>query len=156
MLIAVKPSYSNLEYRQIFLSDAQTMSYNTKWGGTIDSPRERWDVWYKKWVEEESDVRLYRLLFDGDTDRFIGEIAFYLEDEKIMLHLLIYAPFRRCGYGKEGLEILCKLARKSGHSIVYDKIAKDNLGAQALFTLKGFSREKVDEEGILFSKRLRN
>ena len=156
MLIAVKPSYSNLEYRQLFLSDAQTMAYNTKWGGTIDFPRERWDMWYKKWVEEESDVRLYRLLFDGDTDRFIGEIAFYLEDEKIMLHLLIYAPFRRCGYGKEGLEILCKLARKSGHSIVYDKIAKDNLGAQALFALKGFSREKVEEEGILFSKRLRN
>ena len=156
MLIAVKPIYSQLEFRQMLLSDSETMSYNEQWGGIIDFSASRWDMWYKKWIEEESTDRLYRLLFDGDSDRFVGEIAFYRENDKIQLHVLIYAPYRRCGYGREGLELLCNLALKNGHTRVFDTVAKNNIGAQALLRLKGFRREGAEEKGIVFSKVLKN
>ncbi len=36
------PTLEDLWFRQKFLSDSETMSYNHAWGGTIDFPEEKW------------------------------------------------------------------------------------------------------------------
>lgn len=38
------PQYEDLWFRQMFMADAVTMSYNYNWGGTISFPEEEWII----------------------------------------------------------------------------------------------------------------
>ena len=50
MIRLIKPKYNDLIFRQELLSDPDTMSYNKKYGGTIDFPKEKWENWYDRWI----------------------------------------------------------------------------------------------------------
>ena len=56
------PSLDEMEFRQNLLADPQTMSYNARWGGTVDFPKERWQDWYRRWVSDATDGRFYAYL----------------------------------------------------------------------------------------------
>ena len=62
MLICVKPRMDELSYRQKWLSDENTMAYNKKWGGMISFPKEKWQVWYERWVVNP-DQKFYAYLY---------------------------------------------------------------------------------------------
>ncbi len=46
MLKLIVPRLEDLWFREEFMSDEATMSYNKKWGGTIAFPKANWEEWY--------------------------------------------------------------------------------------------------------------
>lgn len=153
MLTLYKPAVSDLWFKEKMLSDADTMSYNHAYGGTIPFPRERWAAWHKKWVENPEGRRFYRYVRQDDA--FVGEIAWHLDEER-RLHIadvIIYAPYRGCGYGCQALHLLCEEAKNSGIKTLYDDIAADN-PAVKLFLRCGFTVAERTAAYVLVKKEL--
>ena len=135
------------------LEDAETMSYNRAWGGTIDFPEDAWADWYEYWVARPEGRRFYRYL--SDCGLFVGEVAYHYDDELggTVADVIVYAPERGNGYGREGLRLLCAAAKKNGVGVLYDDIAIDNPAA-SLFLSEGFSEESRTNEKIILKKTL--
>lgn len=149
-----KPERADLWFRQLMMSDEETMFYNHAWGGTIPFPEEKWDGWYDRWIVHPEGKRYYRYLKEEDG-RFIGEIAYHFDDGVggYMANVIVYAKYRGMGYGKQALEILCTAAKGNGISVLYDDIAIDN-PAIALFLKQGFTEMYRTEEIIMLRKDL--
>lgn len=150
MLRLYKPKLENLGYRQALLSDKSTMSYNESWSGTIDFPKENWETWYKRWVLADESDRYYRTLYSEDVQGFVGEVAYHYDTSyrAHMVNILVEAKYRGLGYGKEGLLLLIKAAKKRGIPKLCDDIAIDNPGL-ALFLHLGFTEAWRNEKHIL-------
>ena len=154
MLTTYIPEYNDLSFRQLMLSDEETMSYNKAWGGTIPWPREEWADWYDWWITNNEGKRYYRLLKDK-TGRFVGEIAYHIDRDTgyALANVIIYAPFRRKGFGGEALDLLIRAAKENGISVLYDDIAIDNT-AKEMFLKHGFIEEYSTEDKIFIKKEL--
>ena len=153
MLTLYKPAVSDLWFKEKMLSDADTMSYNHAYGGTLPFPRERWAAWHKKWVENPEGKRFYRYVRQDDA--FVGEIAWRWDEER-RLHVadvIIYAPYRGRGYGCQALHLLCEEAKNSGIKTLYDDIAADN-PAVKLFLRCGFTVAERTAAYVLVKKEL--
>lgn len=155
MLSLYKPSIDDLYFRQELLSDSETMSYNEKWGGTIEFPREKWIDWYKKWILMEDGLHYYRYLFDECTSNFVGEVSYHYseEDAKYLCDVIIISKYRNRGYGSKGLYLLCKAAKENGVEVLYDDIAIDN-PSYKLFLKNGFEIDHFGDEIIRVKKLL--
>ena len=149
-----KPLYEDLWFRKQFLSDEETMSYNHAWGGTIDFSEEKWPDWYKKWVCCKDNSRFYRYLINNDKE-FVGEAAYYRDDlsQRYIANIIVYSKYRRLGYGRAGLQLLCGAAKEKGLAYLYDNIAIDNTSV-SLFWQCGFEEVSRTEEIITVFKRL--
>lgn len=155
MLKLYIPKYEDLSFRQKLIGDPATMSYNEKWGGAIDFPKERWQEWYDWWIVNHEDKRFYRYLQDSETDSFVGEIAYHFDNER-KIHLadvIVFSEYRGKGYGNQGLQLLCNAAKEKGIKILYDNIAIDN-PAISLFLKNGFSEDYRTDEYIMLKKSL--
>ena len=155
MLTVYEPKLEELWFRRLMLEDEETMAYNHAWGGTIPFPEEDWAPWYETWLGDPDSGRYYRYLRDGDG-RFVGEIAFHFDEELggHTANVIIYAKYRRKGFGNEGLSLLCKAAGANGLSALYDDIAIDNPGI-AMFLKAGFTEEYRTDEIIMLKKELK-
>ena len=104
-LTLYKPKLEDLWFRKKMLEDEETMSYNHAWGGTVPFPVDDWEDWYDRWVVNHDNKRYYRYVKDGDT--FVGEIAYHFDEkyQGYVANIIIFAKFRRKGYGKEALYI---------------------------------------------------
>ena len=151
MLTLYKPALNDLWFKQKLLADPETMSYNAAWGGTIDFPEEKWQPWYDRWMNDEP-ARFYRYLRREDGS-FAGETAWHMENGKCLLDIIVYAPYRGKGCGREGLGLLLSEAKKAGYTEVWDGIALDNPSA-ALFLSEGFTEEYRDSESVWLRKTL--
>lgn len=138
MMKLYKPSLSDLWFRQELLTDPATMEYNHTWGGTIDFPEERWAVWYQKWLGGDERY-FYRYLVD-ETGDFVGEAAYHYDEDRrgYLCDVIVMAKFRGNGYGRLGLELLCRAAKENGLTELYDTIAADNPSI-SLFLSCGFT-----------------
>lgn len=154
MLKLYIPKYEDLWFRKMFLADEATMLYNRQWGGTIDFPEERWDGWYDFWILNSGNKRFYRYLID-ENNNFIGEVAYHFDDTygKYLADTIVYAKYRGNGYGRIGLELLCKAAKDNGLSFLHDNIARDNSAIHLFFDC-GFMEEYGTEEIIMLKKAL--
>ncbi|MBO4682454.1 MAG: GNAT family N-acetyltransferase [Bacilli bacterium] len=148
------PKLEDLWFRKTMLEDEETMSYNHAWGGTVSFPKDRWNDWYQYWVIEDDGQRYYRYL-KNEKGVFVGEIAYHYSDfyHGYMANIIIYSKYRHQGYGREGLKILCEVAKENGITYLYDDIAIDN-PAISLFLKEGFVEEYRTEEIILLKKQL--
>lgn len=155
MLQLYIPKYEDLFFRQKLMGDPKTMSYNKKWGGAIDFPKEAWRDWFDWWLVNHENKRFYRYLQETETNGFVGEIAYHYDEERevYIADVIVLAEYRRKGYGKEGLRLLCDAAKENGVKILYDDIAADN-PAIALFLKLGFSEEYRTEDYIMLKKSL--
>lgn len=155
MLVLYKPKLEELWFREKMLSDADTMSYNAKWGGTIPFPKEKWSGWYDLWVSHCGKGRFYRYLLDENSGEFVGETAYHLDTEKeiYLADIIILSEYRRKGYGKNGLALLCQAAGENGCAELYDDIAADN-PARRLFLNMGFAVEYETEDTVMLKKVL--
>ena len=155
MLQLYIPKYEDLFFRQKLMGDPKTMSYNKKWGGAIDFPKEAWRDWFDWWLVNHENKRFYRYLQETETNGFVGEIAYHYDEERAVYiaDVIVLAEYRRKGYGKEGLRLLCDAAKENGVKILYDDIAADN-PAIALFLKLGFSEESRTEDYIMLKKSL--
>ena len=155
MLKIYKPLLKDMWFREKMLSDSDTMSFNNAYGGTISFPIERWEKWYKCWLEDNSGKYFYRYLINENSE-FIGEIAYHLNDDNLYIaDILIYSKFRNRGYGQEGLNILCNCAENNGVEILYDDIAIDNHNAYRLFIKCGFIEDYRTSEIVMLKKHLK-
>lgn len=130
------------------------MSYNDAWGGIVDFPENRWEAWYKTWVSI-ADKRFYRYLLRKETGEFVGEIAYHFDDSKgiYLISIIIDFDKRNKGFGKMGLDLLCRAAKKNGISTLYDSIAKNN-PAVKLFLNNGFEVEYRTDDAIMLKRKL--
>lgn len=150
-----RPALEELTFRQTLLADEATMAYNHAYGGTIDFPRERWADWYRRWIEDTSGARFYRYLYDCQTDAFAGETAYHFDEELdgYVCDVIVHAACRGKGYGRQGLALLCGVAKENGVLRLYDNIALDNPSV-GLFLESGFREVRRTEAYILVAKDL--
>ena len=155
MIVLHRPELQELWFRRNYLSDPETMSYNNAWGGVIAFPENEWEGWYNHWLADHENKRFYRYLRETQTNAFVGEIAFHFDDaeEKWLADVIISSEYRKRGYGREGLRLLCEAAVKNGIHTLYDDIAIDN-PAVRLFQSAGFTEEYRTSEIIMLKKEL--
>ena len=155
MVKLYSPKLKDLWFRQMFMADEETMSYNQHWGGTIPFPQEAWADWYECWVANPHGKRFYRYLQEETTDEFVGEIAYHYDEEegKYIADVIVYAKYHGKGYGEQGLLLLCEAAKVNGVEVLYDNIAIDN-PAIKLFLKVGFYEEYRTNEIIMLKKVL--
>ena len=148
-----KPKLQDLWFRQKMLEDDETMSYNALWGGAISFPKNEWEEWFDYWVINHENKRFYRYVKDGDT--FIGEVAYHYNQtyDGCVVDVIIYAKYRKQGYGKEALNLLIKTAKENGVKVLCDDIAINN-PAISLFLKLGFKEEYRTNEQIILKKEL--
>lgn len=149
------PKLEELKFRQDLLADEQTMSYNAKWGGTLDFPKERWQDWYNRWIASSTDGRIYAYLYSSREKAFVGEVACHFDEDSShwLADVIVHNRFRRKGYGTQGLKLLCERCRQAGIKTLYDDIAWDNPSV-ALFFNNGFEKAEETEKVILVKKDL--
>ena len=149
------PKLEDLWFREKMLEDPETMSFNHHWGGTINWPKEKWQKWYNVWIENNEGKRFYRYLVNENND-FVGEIAYHLDENisKYLANVIIYAPYRKQGYGKAGLLKLCEIAKNNGIDVLYDDIAIDNPSIE-MFKKHDFVEEYRTKEIIMLKKILK-
>ena len=153
-IILHRPAYEELDFRQSFLADPETMAYNHAYGGTLEFPEERWADWYHRWVEEP-DGRFYRYLQLEETGEFVGEAAYHYDSElgEYLCDVIVTARHRRKGYGAQGLALLCEAAKANGAARLCDNIAVDNPSVQ-MFLKAGFREKLRNKEYVLVEKEL--
>ncbi len=156
MIVLYKPELKDLWFRQLFMSDPETMSYNHAWGGTIPFPESEWKDWYDHWLVHHDNRRFYRYLQNAETGRFVGEIAFHYDKERGIwaADIIVASDYRGKGYGAEGLRLLCEAAEGHGIDVLRDDIAIDN-PAIGMFIQNGFSEEYRTDEIIMLKKELK-
>ena len=135
MLELYKPHIEDLWFKEKMMSDEQTMAYNHAYGGTIPFPKEYWADWHDRWIINHNNKR-----FDGERQIYIADV-------------IIYAPYRGKGYGRNGLLLLCETAKGNGIMELYDDIAIDN-SSVALFLKCGFVEVLRTTEYVLVKKEL--
>ena len=136
------------------LEDDATMSYNRAWGGTVPFPEDEWRGWYDHWVVNHENKRYYRYVKNYD-DELVGEIAYHFDAvlQKYIADVIIYAPYRKQGYGGRALDLLCSAAKENGIDVLYDNIAADN-PAISLFLKRGFAEEYRADRIIMLKRTL--
>lgn len=154
MLELYQPELEDLWFREEFMSDADTMSYNHAQGGIIPFPREKWEGWYDRWIVHHENQRYYRYLLNTDGNRFIGEIAYRLDSLRniYLANIIVHAKYRGRGFGTEGLRLLCQAAKEHHLPALYDDIAAGN-PAVSLFLKNGFTIDSRTD-GVIMVKRI--
>ena len=149
------PKPEDLWFREEMMSHPETMSYNHRWGGTISFPKELWQEWYQRWMDQDETYRFYRYLIHEETGCFVGEVAYRYDPSTghHIANLIIHAKYRRQGFGTEGLALLCHAAKSRGITTLYDDIAADNPSV-SLFLKNGFSIASTTESIVLVRKIL--
>ncbi len=149
------PTLAELAFRQQLLADADTMQYNHAYGGTIFFPPERWKSWYQRWIVDPAENYFYRYVFDEALGQNVGEVAYHLDMDTgdYLCDVLIHSQYRRRGYGRQALQLLCEAARANGVTCLCDDIAIDN-PSLALFIKSGFTVEFQTAEYTFVTKRL--
>ena len=153
-LFLYRPRLEDLAYREKWLNDPQTMSYNHAYGGTIPFPRARWADWYARWIGDEG-ARYYRYLRLENSGDFVGNVSYHYDGEfgEYLCEVLISAPYRGRGFGRQGLTLLCEAARANGVKRLVDNIAIDNPAA-VMFLRGGFRERERTDEFIFLEKEL--
>ena len=153
-LTLYRPGPDELAWREAWLNDPETMAYNHAYGGTVPFPRERWTDWYARWIGDEG-AHYYRYLRPEGGREFVGSAAYYYDEVfgGYLCEVLISAPYRGRGFGRQGLELLCEAARTNGVKRLADRIAIDNPAA-AMFLRSGFRERGRTGQYILVEKDL--
>lgn len=148
MIKLYKPSLNELDFRRELLKDKATMAFNHAWGGVIDF--NNYESWYKKWhLNDEKHFHRYIKV----DEHFVGEVAYYLEEGKWIISIIVKDAYRRRGYGKKAILLLLEECKKHGIKEVYDMIASDNPSIN-LFLDLGFSVIDQNQEVITIKKYL--
>ncbi|EQK47435.1 acetyltransferase family protein [[Clostridium] bifermentans ATCC 19299] len=159
-LILHVPSFEELKYRQLILSQEDTMSYNkgynlvienyNKETGCIDFSRKYWSEWYSKWISERAD-RYYAYIANNKTGEFVGDVCFYYDPQND-LHLIgivIESKHRSKGYCSKGLLKLAETAFNDFNvKVLRNVIPLDRKSAISGHKSAGFREISIDDNLI--------
>ena len=101
------------------MSDPETMAYNAPWfppDGCIPEPESEWLELRENWFGKEPQ-RFYAFLQRKCDRVFVGDVNYHYnpKQDRWDMGIVIYAPERGKGYGKQGLRLLMEQAFKSNH-----------------------------------------
>lgn len=134
-------------------SDPATMAYNAPWfppDGCIPFTEADWPDWYEKWIGAEPE-RFYAYLQRVSDGAFVGGVNFHRTPERDWwdMGILVYAPERGKGYGRQGLRLLCDRAfRVNGVARLHNDFEPTRDAAYHIHKAVGF-RETGVENGIV-------
>lgn len=152
------PSIDELHYRQEWMKDFRTMSYNAgfdmdlkgydKATGTISKTDEEMVIWYNNWINKEPD-KYFAYIYDKDLEEPIGEIYYCLDESIHNVGIVIQKKYRGNDYSYYALLELEKIAfEKYQISELYDMIPLDRMSAIKAFKKAGFihtSNERIEK-----------
>ena len=135
------------------MTDPATMAYNAPWfppDGRIPDPEGGWKRLTEGWIGKEPD-RFYAFLRRKSDGAFVGDVNFHraADEDRWDMGIVIYAPERGKGYGKEGLRLL--LARAflwDGVPCLRNDFEAERAAAYRIHQAAGF-REKGITDGIV-------
>jgi len=114
------------------------MAYNAPWfppDGTIPFPQDEWDAWLDRWTNAEPE-RFCGYL-QREDGALVGEVCWHSFGRE--MGVVIHAPFRRMGYGRQGLALLVERAFRHGEiSVLENTFESERDGALALHLQAGF------------------
>lgn len=158
------PSINELHYRQEWMKDPKTMSYNAGYDiaikgydkntGTITKTDEEMIEWYNNWVNQEPD-KYFAYIYDENISEPIGEVYYYLDNEIHSMGIVIQDKYRGKGYSYYALLELQKIAfEKNNINELSDFIPLDRIGAIKAFKKAGFIHTNLEKNGLVFGKKI--
>lgn len=156
------PTIQELHYRQEWMKDSKTMSYNAgfdmdikgydKTTGTITKTEEEMITWYNNWVNKEPD-KFFAYIYDSEIEEPIGEVYYYLNNGIHSMGILIQDKYRGKGYSYKALLALEKIAfEKNDINELSDMIPLDRVGAIKVFKKAGFIHTNLEQKVLVFGK----
>ncbi len=133
------------------LSDPATMAYNAPWfppDGCVPFTEADWPGWYKNWIGREPE-RFYAYLRRQSDGAFVGGVDCHHSPARDWwdVGIVIYAPERGKGYGRQGLRLLCEHAfRVMGVPRLHNEFEPSRAAALRIHRAVGF-RETGTENG---------
>lgn len=125
------------------LSDPETMSYNAPWfppDGCIPEPEKEWQEIQESWIRKEPE-RFYAFLRRKSDGTFVGDVNYHRNSAQgwCDMGIVIYAPERGRGYGKQGLCLLLDHAfRKNGVTCLHNSFEETREAAHYVHKAVGF------------------
>lgn len=147
------PRPEDLWFYQKMLADPATMAYNAPWfppDGCISFPESERPAWIGKWIGREPE-RFYAYLRRKADGAFVGGVNFHQTPERGWwdMGIVIYAPERGKGYGKQGLALLLDRAfRVAGISRLHNEFETTRDAAWHIHKAAGF-RETGRADGVI-------
>ena len=135
------------------MSDPETMAYNAPWfppDGCIPEPESGWQDLQESWIGKEPE-RFYAYLQRKCDGAFVGDVNYHENPEHGWwdMGIVIYAPERGKGYGRQGLSLLLDRAfRTDGISRLHNDFEVSRLAAYRAHKAVGF-RETGMADGIV-------
>ena len=134
------------------LSDPATMAYNAKWfppDGCIPEAAEEWKQLCAEWIGAEPK-RFYAYLRRTCDGAFVGDVNFHYDPdaERWEMGVVIFAPERGRGYGKQGLRLLAEHAFSHGVPALHNEFETTRDAAYRMHRAVGF-REIGRRDGII-------
>ncbi len=124
------------------MSDPETMAYNAPWfppDGCIPNPEEEWKRLCADWIGAEPK-RFYAYLMRTSDGAFVGDVNFHHTPERGRwdMGVVIYAPERGRGYGRQGLRLLAEHAFSHGVTRLHNEFETTRDAAYRMHRAVGF------------------
>ena len=135
------------------LSDPATMAYNAPWfppDGCIPDAEAEWADLQREWIGREPE-RFYAFLQRVSDGAFVGDVNYHRNSmhDKWDMGIVIYAPERGKGYGKQGLRLLLDRAfRADGVPCLHNDFETARDAAYRIHKAAGF-RETETADGVI-------
>ena len=141
------PEVKDYEYEQKINSDPQSMSYNAGYEvsydgyhydtGCIDFPKEKWEG---KYQQRKKENKYFAYIKDEDLNAYVGYVNYQYNSnaERYECGILIEAKYRKMGYAKKALNLLCQVAKENGVKELYDSFEIERDHTLDLFQSVGF------------------
>lgn len=156
------PSVDELYYRQEWMKDEKTMSYNAgfdmdlkgynKENGIITKTDEEMINWYNNWINKEPD-KYFAYVYDNEIDEPLGEVYYYPDNGIHSMGIVIQDKYRGKGYSYNALLELEKIAfEKNNINELSDMVPLDRVGAINVFKKAGFKHTEKEKIEKVFDK----
>lgn len=158
------PTIHELHYRQQWMRDVETMSYNAGYNlelkgydkntGTITKTNEEMITWFRNWINKEPD-KYFAYIYDENIKEPIGEIYYYLDENIHSMGILIQSKYRGKGYSYEALLQLEEIAfEKNNISELSDFIPLDRTEAIKSFKKADFVDTSLERQDLIFDRKI--
>jgi RimJ/RimL family protein N-acetyltransferase len=134
------------------MTDPATMAYNAPWfppDGCIPDAENEWICLIENWTDR-SPTRFYAFLQRVSDGGFVGDVNYHYNPERDWcdMGIVIYAPERGKGYGRQGLRLLLERAfRVDGAERLHNDFETTRDAAYRIHKAVGF-RDIKKENGI--------